>query len=253
MDGSLGILYRENEAYRIATRGSFDSDQAIWATDFLSREFNLWKLPPSITLLFEIIYPDNRIVIDYQGKEDIVLLAARNRINGRYLPWWETRKIAELFHFSLPKVFEFLTVNQILKARQEIDINSEGWVVEFEDGQRFKFKGVEYLKVHKLIAHLSFKNTLTHITEGNLNNLYDIIPDEFLDEVKGWAEEINNTIIETEAQVKGIFNLAPKETRKVFAIWVMENHQAIAPYLFAMLDNKPIKPLIYKHAFKDRL
>lgn len=34
-DGSLGILYRHNDEYKIATRGSFTGEQAQWATDFL--------------------------------------------------------------------------------------------------------------------------------------------------------------------------------------------------------------------------
>jgi len=37
VDGSLGILYRHEFSYRIATRGSFTSEQALWATDFIQK------------------------------------------------------------------------------------------------------------------------------------------------------------------------------------------------------------------------
>src|SRR5258708_3429749 len=65
MDGSLGILYWCSDGPAIATRGSFTSDQAIWATKFLRERFDLSGLDRDITLLFEIIYPENRVVLDY--------------------------------------------------------------------------------------------------------------------------------------------------------------------------------------------
>ena len=64
LDGSLGILYRDNGEYKIATRGSFDGEQAVWATNFLKDYYNL-AVPDELTLLFEIVYPENRVVVDY--------------------------------------------------------------------------------------------------------------------------------------------------------------------------------------------
>src|SRR3990172_2759927 len=45
LDGSLGILYRRNGKYCIATRGAFHSDQARWATAFLRQRYDLAGLP----------------------------------------------------------------------------------------------------------------------------------------------------------------------------------------------------------------
>src|SRR5690606_552618 len=59
LDGSLGILYRLNGQYKIATRGSLESEQATWATAFINSHYSLENLPHEITLLFEIIYPEN--------------------------------------------------------------------------------------------------------------------------------------------------------------------------------------------------
>lgn len=63
-DGSLGILYRHNGEYCIATRGSFTSPQALRATKILQKNYGLTTLWDDWTLLFEIIYPENRIVVD---------------------------------------------------------------------------------------------------------------------------------------------------------------------------------------------
>lgn len=252
MDGSLGILYRQVSDFRIATRGSFDGEQAIWATEFLQHNFTLTELPAEMTLLFEIIYPSNRIVVDYQGRQDLVLLGIRNRITGKYYTRQAVEVIAEAVGFSLPTLYQFETPAQINEALKGLDANSEGWVVEFEDGQRFKFKGQEYLRLHKLINGLSFKNTLKCVANGSLGELREIVPDEFLGEVDRWVESIQTTVARLKQDIEQAFKEAPKGgARKDFALWVMAHHQPLASYMFARLDDRPIEPLIYKTAFKD--
>src|SRR5579885_481968 len=75
MDGSLGILYFVDGKPAIATRGSFTSEQAIRATAILRERYEHFPFSPHYTYLFEIIYPGNRIVVDYGKMDDLVLLA----------------------------------------------------------------------------------------------------------------------------------------------------------------------------------
>ena len=80
-DGWLGILYRDAGQHRIATRGSFKSIGALWATEFL-KKYDITELPNEVTLLFELICPTTHIVVNYGDREDLVLLAAYNRYTG---------------------------------------------------------------------------------------------------------------------------------------------------------------------------
>lgn len=64
LDGSLGILYWVGDEPAIATRGSFISDQAKRGTEFLRARKDL-NLDRRYTYLFEIIYPENRVVVNY--------------------------------------------------------------------------------------------------------------------------------------------------------------------------------------------
>jgi RNA ligase len=138
MDGSLGILYRLNDGYRIATRGAFHSEQAEWATKFLNANVDLNDLPNDLTLLFEIIYPENRVVVDYHGEEKLVLLAARNRVTGDYLPFFPgVYELGQKYGFPLPKVFAFNNVSDIIRVTGSLSVDEEGYVIEFSDGQRF--------------------------------------------------------------------------------------------------------------------
>jgi RNA ligase len=141
VDGSLGILYRHKGDYHITTKGSFFSPQARWASRYLNDHFDLTDLPDELPLLFEIIYPDNRIIVDYGEREDIVLLAARNRFTDEYLPFFpDLFDLAQKYGFSLPKVYGHNNMRDLLAETGRNDFNFEGYVVEFSDGQRFKVK-----------------------------------------------------------------------------------------------------------------
>lgn len=246
MDGSLGVLYRDN-GYKIATRGSFDSEQAEWTTRFLNEAYDLTNLPDAYTLLFEIIYPDNRIVVDYGTRQDLVLLAVRNRFTGDYLPFFpDVYELASAYGFSLPKVYTFNDIGAILEQTGVIDANHEGWVVEFSDGSRWKIKGDRYRELHKLISGISYRTTLAAMESGTLQSWIDTIPDEFLTDVRTWMSEITTAIDSRKAQVESAFHAAPKDDRKTFALWVQKHHKDIMSHMFTRLDNKPLEPALYK-------
>ena len=253
IDGSLGILYRDNGMHKIATRGSFDSEQAVWATYHLTGYYDMCRLPPEFTLLFEIVYPDNRIVVDYGDDEDLFLLAIRNRFTGEYLPFYpDVYEWAEFFGFPTPRVCSFNNVTDIIAATDNLPITEEGWVVEFSDGQRFKFKGDRYLEVHRIISAASFKRVLESVADGTYEETLATIPDELLDEIRGWKSEIDEVVAHKMAVVESVFAKAPKKDRKTFALWVKESRPELAPYLFRKLDGQNYTDLIYKLAFRER-
>ena len=138
VDGSLGVLYRLGDEYRIATRGSFDGEQALWATQYLQSNYDLGDLPEEYTLLFEIVYPENRIVVDYGEREDMVLLAIRNRFTGNYLPLDTVREVGTKYGFSVPEIYEIQGVDTLIEQIHQFGSDVEGYVVEFADGQRFQ-------------------------------------------------------------------------------------------------------------------
>jgi RNA ligase len=250
LDGSLGILYRKNGEYRIATRGSLESEQALWATEYLNQNYKLDDLPIEYTLLFEIIYPANRVVVNYGERQDLVLLAARNRFMGHHLEYARVRALAHRYGFSLPYdgLYSYgMSIDELLTNIGLLGENEEGYVAEFADGQRFKFKGKQYLRLHKLLTRLSFKNMLAALEHGELGTFLEGIPDEFLGQAKVWIAEIEGTITSENARLRSIYETCPQSSRKDFALYVTANHKKDSRYLFALLDGKEIAPLIYKH------
>jgi len=80
MDGSLGILFNYKGEWVLATRGSFTSDQSVKGTELLQK-YDYNRLNPDYTYLFEVIYPENRIVCTYDF-EDLVLLGMIHTQSG---------------------------------------------------------------------------------------------------------------------------------------------------------------------------
>ena len=73
LDGSLGIAYTHPEGeVRLATRGSMTSHQATEATRIWQEKYRRVAIPEGTTPLFEIIYPDNRVVLNYGDMRDLV-------------------------------------------------------------------------------------------------------------------------------------------------------------------------------------
>ena len=82
-DGSLAVAFRRLDGtVDIATRGSFESEQAIHATALLHRKYPNFDPQPGCTYLFEIIYPTNRIVVSYGGQDDLILLEVLDNDTG---------------------------------------------------------------------------------------------------------------------------------------------------------------------------
>ena len=246
VDGSLGILYRDTDGTKkIATRGSLLSEQAHIGTQLLQK-YNLTDLPENLTLLFEIIYPENRIVVDYQGKSDLILLGVRDRFTGED---WFYPAIADLgarFGLTVVPHAKNVTLDQAMELRYGLDANHEGWVVRSEDGQRYKIKGEQYRLLHKFLSHLSERQVLDKIADGSIDLMLEATPDPWRPKVLEWKSRIESDTAERVAKLTEILATAPKETRKEFALWVKAEWPGAQHYLFAMLDSKDPKRLIYK-------
>lgn len=237
-DGSLGISYFIKEKPFIATRGSFSSDQSIIANKIL-QEKNI-KLDPNLTYLFEIISPENKIVVNYGDKKELVLLAIIET---------KTNKELELEYYN-PGFFSCdvyeQSIGEILNSKKE---NFEGYVVKFENNFRFKIKLPEYVRLHKIIFNLSTKEIWQNLktnTELNLEN----IPDEIFNWIKKTEKEIKNNYSQTQKDCENLFKEIYCENRKEFAKKALENKYS--SILFKMYDNKPYDEIIWEKIKPDQ-
>lgn len=154
LDGSLGILYYWDGKWNVATRGSFSSDQALYAQEKILPKYDLSCLATIVTYLVEIIYPENRIVLNYGSRESLVLLGAID-YSGREYPrdYMVTISLNTGMELSKPYSISLLAAVELGKA---LPGDLEGFVLHWpETGLRVKIKGEEYLRLHRIICGMS--------------------------------------------------------------------------------------------------
>jgi RNA ligase len=146
VDGSLGIWFCYRGTWMMATRGSFNSEQALEGKKLAVAAGLHKSCDSSKTYCLEIVYPTNRIVIDYGNRKELVLLAVVNTQTGEDTPNKELPTIAENLGVTCAKLYEG-TDPEELRARN-ID-NEEGYVIRFnETGVRAKVKFQNYYDKH---------------------------------------------------------------------------------------------------------
>jgi len=251
LDGSLGILYPVGDSWAIATRGSFTSEQAIRGTELLQQHLETgWKPTEGYTYLFEIIYPENRIVVDYRGQEDLYILDIIENETGLSAVdlvwlnnWWPGPECEELSAWTLGEALA-------LEPRE----NAEGVVAVYpETGLRVKIKQDDYVALHRIITGLSEKSVWRSLFEGKtIPEICEVLPDEF----HTWTNRVACDFLEKKDtirnQVLSVYNqivfgnLTEGFTRKEFAEQVQQVKQEYRPYLFMLLDGREIDAAILK-------
>lgn len=204
LDGSLGIMYQDTDTvFKIATRGSFTSEQAIIATEILhdllkptpegEEAERFLELTNQYTPLFEIIYPENRmndgarLVCDYGNTRTLVLLAMIDKVSGKDASDAVLKEFADLLHCPLRQVFPY-TLDEVVAMKSTLPVTREGFVVKFANGFRVKVKGDEYCRLQKVLNSISplsiWDKMSTHPNFLLTDDYLTLIPEEILPEVK---------------------------------------------------------------------
>ncbi len=236
MDGSLGILYWLNNKPYIATRGSFISDQAKHATKILYAKYShtFTLLNRNVTYLFEIVYPANRIVVNYGERDDLILIAAIANSTGEDLP---------IPDIGFPIVKKYSGVNDISQLNSLNEDNKEGFVIKFKGSLRVKVKFSEYLRLHRIITGVSNVVIWEHLAEGRpFEGLLEKVPDEFYHWVKNTNDDLKSQYDTILTDCKNAFK--ELESRKETALYFQT--QKYPAVLFAMLDGNPFDKIIWK-------
>jgi RNA ligase len=225
VDGSLGIVFHYGGRWRAASKGSFISEQATWAQAWLD-DHDTSLLMPGVTYLAEILYPENRIVVDYGQRRDMVLLGAYNssgkevRLSwvaddwgpiGSVVRTWDAMPLADLLKLT--------ETNAQPDGSQVSGTAAEGYVLRFASGLRAKAKLAEYVRLHKVLTGITERDIWRYLGmqrfadqppkklaqalgcavseiaaldggKGPLDALLEQVPDEFDAWVRGVAERL---------------------------------------------------------------
>ena len=247
VDGSLGIQYVGPDGHwAVATRGSFTSDQALHATEVLHRRSEVsWM--EGHTKVFEIVYPENRIVLNYGDRDELIYLGHVNNATGHFTP----ADVTPGEHFG------WMTLGRALSLPPRK--NAEGLVLSTKDGRMVKVKQEDYLRLHKAIFGLSARKLWELIVvNADTDEYVAALPDE----LQPWAKEtLRSLIILHDAKIVCLYEMFNEVMDTVERIYGAETWER-ADFarevtmragddkwaMFALLDGKDIDDMLWRRS-----
>jgi T4 RnlA family RNA ligase len=249
LDGSLIILFYYQGQWEVASRGSFASEQSQMARVLLAnyRE-DLDRLDRAYTYLFEIIYPSNRIVVDYGSSQRLVLLAAVNTQTGAELDHTQVNWIDRAQTYPATTLPEWL--DSILHGRGSANEqtqselhNHEGFILKWPNGFRLKYKLADYVRLHRIITRVQAKDIWECLSQNqSLEQFLDSVPDEFYNWVKDTKRSLETKYREIETECQQAFK--DLGDRRQTAMYFQT--QKYPGVLFLMLDGRDYSQVIWK-------
>jgi RNA ligase len=247
MDGSLGIVFWYEGQWVVATRGSFTSDQAIKGIELL-KKYNTDIMFRHLTFCFEVLYKNNRIVVDYGDYEGLVLLGTFDKNGKEYdVEMWSQ------YGFDVVKKYDGIKDFKELKSM--VKDNQKGFVVKFSNGDRVKVKGVEYLRLHKIMTNVTTTGVWEYLKNGeDVLELLKDVPDEFYNKIKSYVKDLRYAYFQISERAGKLHDgfrygkygdVDPEPTKKEFAEFVLKREKILHPVMFAMWDKKDYSEIIW--------
>src|SRR5208282_4765209 len=260
MDGSLGIWYPDGTPEgAIATRGSFTSPQALWATKWWKLEANAGHRQSGLygpwkghwTPLFEIIYPENRIVVDYKGFAGLIC------IGGVYIDSGLDVSRSDISHvlgdLLVGKVYISDTTVLGVLAEQNRE-NEEGYVASFEQGKmRVKIKFAEYMRLHRIITGMNARILWELFRAGD-----GLVVENLPEHVRRWYGQWHARLSTQYASIYDAVRIlaanhpewvgseTERQNRARRAAWFFQQNQPeLKSAYFAKIDGKDVAPIIW--------
>jgi RNA ligase len=240
LDGSLGVVCSFEGQRIVATRGRFDSAQALWLAAWFDREHPDFTPASGLTWMFEIVYPANRLVVDYGDAADAFLLAVLDTAARDQWPVFDA-----CTRFRKARRFDGIADFTQIDSDPRF-AGSEGFVLQWESGMRAKVKLSEYRRLHHLITELSARNIWELVRTGqDTSSLVDRVPADF----EHWVKEQIASITRSHAEImesarEALRTAPPHEPRNHFAQWAKQ--QRYPSLLFALADGKDISDTVWK-------
>lgn len=251
IDGSLMKLWFDYGEWHLSTNGTIDAFKAqIGETDltfgdlfeqilldgspyhFFNKTFQqfvrLGNLSPDSTYLFELVSPQNRIVIPYEN--GIYFLACLDNETGEQLPL-SIYQEEEFKHWQIqfPQRICCYSLEEVVTVAEKLDSAHEGFVVCDHFGNRIKVKSLEYLKAARLF------------TKGKIGkiDILRMMKENTIDDFVGYFKDY-------ELEVAKVFFEVKKFIEQAYTYWNLYYGKEVTRKEFAMkVKDLPSAPLLF--------
>ena len=252
LDGSLGILWQIDfarisggtVARGIATKGSFHSDHATWATLHYLSTYPFAEWPLGFTPIFEIINEQvQHHIVHYGGSGKLVLTALIDNATGEEadynaLYFWAKRNGMEVV-----SIFG-KTVDDVVAEDRP---NHEGYVLSYPvpgaPPLKLKIKHENFLAMQRIVHSATPRAILDALEADRFNQITEWVKGvsgPVTDWIQGWVERFTKAAADVASRAYLLYLQAGRSspTRKDFAKLVIETAPELSSICFALLDNK---------------
>ena len=286
LDGFLGFTYwhEPSKQVRVASRGSFKSEYAMYATRWLqtnnkSATFDVLE-QVKYSYVFEILYSAQRIVVDNSSRYGLTLLTAFDNETGEELDRQQLEVRAKLYRWPIVRQYDFAPdgfigndkkhwgplaswVSQISKKLKGVE--QEGFVLHYPLANvRVKIKGDDYCRIHRAVCGLT-KRRIWEVLQLDNNNaafleLWKILPKEYQHVAITWRQELineKNKILEhvhaAMLHIDKMYTGNVVPTRKEIVNELQAHHKDVFHEVMYLIDNKPerIQELVWKRVYPE--
>jgi RNA ligase len=215
-------------------------------------------LTDKYTYLFEILFPENRIVVDYGDRDDLVALGMVAKGTGRI---WGTEFVENAgWQGPVAEVFNETSLSDAL-ARKPRE-GAEGVVVFFyASNEMLKIKQEDYVALHRIIFGLNERAVWQRMMDGEeADDINKGLPEEFHPWVNKVAARIHAeamSIVDSACDEMAVImhRVGPLEDpcqstdirrarKKFFASMAMKSDNP--GLMFSLYDEKSIHEAVYK-------
>ncbi len=188
VDGSMATLYWIDGKPYLCSQRSFVSPNAVKATEILYNKYNhlLNTLRKDVTYVFEVLHPNTRVMVNYDDREDLVLLGIVDNETGEDLPTENTG-------FSTPKDYtnEYGHIKDLEELVNLNISNLEGFVLQYENGLRVKLKFPWFSEAHFLASKIMHNEKVIYESVKTLRDLLNL-PSKTVSNIEVWQTLKNN-------------------------------------------------------------
>ena len=221
-DGSLIQVIDINGELVTKTKMSFESPEAKLAQSVLDKDpdlqyFILDMWAKNYQPLFEIVSPENKIVLDYDETK-LKLIAVRSTENGKFIPLEDITK-DPIYNIDVVQMYDKTLDDCIQICKDATDL--EGFVIRFHDKEQtmIKIKSLWYLERHRIVSDSDrLIEVFRSILDETLDDMLSIVSEKKREEL----QEINTLVVQyIDKETKRIFDIVNnsvdrKETAKKY-------------------------------------
>lgn len=259
LDGSMIATCATPDGFALKSKNSFQSDVAVWATDFVQAHTNFSDFCQDVTdrkwtAIFEYMDPRQPIVV-MPDVSSLRLLHVRDNYTGDYItldPHHEVWSLVKKHNIPLVQGFS-LNVEEAMKSLEHME-DMEGYVFQFSDGTMAKAKCPWYLLRHRVVTFLREKDVAEMALHETLDDTKFFLSQQNIDltAIEDIERRVKNDLVEMMETIDRVCAEDGHLSRKDFAL--KNKHLPLFGFMIKKLDGKDfdIKDFYEKRMLRER-